>query len=189
MNINEAVLEVYFSLQDEDIRGEWIKGTDNMCRHIRPPDQPKKRRKKTTLKTAIAELLMANDDEAFTIMSDLEEKGRVYTVIPQDGDCMFRAILSCIKHPLPYDVQMFHRQIVAFASHNMHWFCGKLITENESLESYLHNVSAGLTYGDSNILQIVAMMWKIRISILNPYEPPDHIWHAEGLEGAHVILC
>ena len=33
------------------------------------------------------------------------------------------------------------------------------------------------------------MLWKIRITILNPFEPPDHIWHNEGMKGAHILLC
>ena len=78
---------------------------------------------------------------------------------------------------------------MAFALHNMHWFKEKLVTDNECIESYLRNVSKGLMYGDRNVLQIIAMMWKVRISILNPYEDADHIWHNEGLAGADIILA
>ena len=28
----------------------------------------------------------------------------------------------------------------------------------------------------------------MRISVLNPFEEADHIWHGEGLKGAHVVL-
>ena len=44
-------------------------------------------------------------------------------------------------------------------------------------------------YGDRNVLQIIAMMWKVRISVLNPYKEADHIWHNQGLKGADIILC
>ena len=143
-----------------------------------------------TFKQAMNELLLSTEDEAYTIMSDLEENGRTYTVIVPNGDCLYASILSCIEHPDKYDIDMFRHQIVAFALHNMNFFKEKIITTNDKcIESYLRNVKEGLIYGDRNVLQIISMMWKMRISILNPYEELDHIWHNQGLSGVHVILC
>ena len=53
----------------------------------------------------------------------------------------------------------------------------------------MRTLSVGLMYGDRNVLQIIAMMWKVHILVLNPYEEADQIWHNQGLKGADIILC
>ena len=146
-------------------------------------------KKKKGLDLAQKELLVTNQDESYTIVSDLGEYGRRYTSIIQDGDSMFRAVLSCLEHPDSYSTSMFRKQIVGYALHNMKFFKKKLVTSGESIESYLRNVSHGLIYGDRNILQIVAMMWKLKITVINPYEQPEHIWHNCGVAGADIILA
>ena len=191
MKVTKDALEKYFSLQEEDVKGPWKKGTDNMCRNVAksPAKKRNMKKKKITFKQAMEDLLLSTQDKAYTILSDLEEHGRTYTIITADGDCLYRAVLSYIEHPDEYDVETFRNQIVTFALHNMHWFKEKLVTDGENIESYLRNVSAGLTYGDRNVLQIIAMMWKVCISVLNPYEEADHIWHNQSLKGADIILC
>ena len=183
MSVNDNFLEEYYELLEEDLRGPWIRGTDNMYEGaVKSPS------KKKGLKKIAHELLLANENEAFTLESDLCDLGKNYTVIIPDGDSMFNAVLSCLEHPAEYTASVFRKHIVSFALHNIEWFKTKLITEGQSLESYLRNISCGLSYGDRNCLQIMAMLWKMRISVLNPFEEADHIWHGEGLEGAHVVL-
>ena len=187
MDMTDDYLEQYFEGMEFTTRGQWIKGNDNMFKDIASKSPTKK--KKTGLDLAQKELLVTNQDESYTIVSDLGEYGRRYTSIIQDGDSMFRAVLSCLEHPDSYSTSMFRKQIVGYALHNMKFFKKKLVTSGESIESYLRNVSHGLIYGDRNILQIVAMMWKLKISVINPYEQPEHIWHNCGLPGADIILA
>ena len=122
MKVMKDALEKYFSLQDEDVKGPWKKGMDNMCRNVAksPAKKRNTKKKKITFKQAMEDLLLSTQDKAYTILSDLEEHGRTYTIITADGDCLFRAVLSCIEHPDEYDVETFRNQIVAFALHNMH---------------------------------------------------------------------
>ena len=187
MDMTDDYLEQYFEGMEFTTRGQWIKGNDNMFKDVASKSPTKKKR--TGLDLAQKELLVTNQDESYTIVSDLGEYGRRYTSIIQDGDSMFRAVLSCLEHPDSYSTSMFHKQIVGYALHNMKFFKKKLVTSGESIESYLRNVSHGLIYGDRNILQIVAMMWKLKISVINPYEQPEHIWHNCGLPGADIILA
>ena len=187
MDMTDDYLEQYFEGMEFTTRGQWIKGNDNMFKDIASKSPTKK--KKTGLDLAQKELLVTNQDESYTIISDLGEYGRRYTSIIQDGDSMFHAVLSCLEHPDSYSTSMFRKQIVGYALHNMKFFKKKLVTSGESIESYLRNVSHGLIYGDRNILQIVAMMWKLKISVINPYEQPEHIWHNCSLPGADIILA
>ena len=184
MSVNDDFLEVYFNLLDDEQRGPWIKSTDNM--YADAVKSPSKRKGYMKIQD---ELLLGNVDEAYTMATDLKENGKKHTVVVANGDCMFNAILSCIEHPVKYTASVFRKQIVSFALHNVQWFKDKIVCEGQSFESYLRNVSQGLCYGDRNVLQIVSMLWKIRITILNPFEPPDHIWHNEGTKGAHILLC
>ena len=187
IDMTDDYLEEYFEGMEFTTREQWIKGNDNMFKDVASKSPTKK--KKTGLDLAQKELLITNQDEAYTIVSNLGEYGRRYTSIIQDGNSMFRAVLSCLGHPDLYSTSMFHKQIVGYALHNMKFFKKKLVTSGESIESYLRNVSHGLIYGDRNILQIVAMMWKLKISVINPYKQPEHIWHNCGLPGADIILA
>ena len=184
MSVNDDFLEVYFNLLDDEQRGPWIKSTDNM--YTDAVKSPSKRKGYMKIQD---ELLLGNVDEAYTMATDLKDNGKKHTVVVANGDCMFNAILSCIEHPVKYTASVFRKQIVSFALHNVQWFKDKIVCEGQSFESYLRNVSQGLCYGDRNVLQIVSMLWKIQITILNPFEPPDHIWHNEGTKGAHILLC
>ena len=132
MSVSNNFLEEYYELLEEDLRGPWIRGTDNMYEGaVKSPS------KKKGLKKIAHELLLANENEAFTLESDLCDLGKKYTVIIPDGDSMFNAVLSCLEHPAEYTASVFRKHIVSFALHNIEWFKTKLITEGQSLESYL----------------------------------------------------
>ena len=107
MKVTKDALELYFSLQDEDVKGEWKRGTDNMCRDAASTPIKKKKKKKLTFKQTMEDLLLATEDEAYTILSDMEENGRTYTVITRDGDCLYNAVLSCVEHPDEYTAAVF----------------------------------------------------------------------------------
>ena len=102
MNVSDSFLEEYFELLEEDLQGPWIRGTDNMYEGV-----VKSPSKKKGLKKNADELLLANENEAFTLKSDLAELGKKYTVIIPDGDSMFNAILSCLEHPDEYTASIY----------------------------------------------------------------------------------
>ena len=93
-------------------------------------------------------------------------------MIPEDGDCLFAAYLSNVETPEGYTVLMLHRQLVAFVLNNSSWFQDKIHPENESMESYLHNLASGLSFGDCHCLEILSVMWHMTVSIVNPFYKP-----------------
>ena len=106
--------------------------------------------KKSTLKglSAVKEdLLVSTDDQAYTIVNDLEETSRKYVYVRKDGDCLYAAVLSSINVPHGFNISIFWRQIVAYALQNVDFFRKRLSYKKESFESFLHNLSGGFCMG------------------------------------------
>ena len=84
-------------MMDEELRGPFIPCRDEMFRdgeHM-----------KSNLKGLVAvkeDLLVSTDDQAYTIVNDLE-------------DCLFQSVLLSINVPPGYNISIFRRQIVAYA--------------------------------------------------------------------------
>ena len=138
----------------------------------------------------VDELFVRNEDEAFTLVSDLKKLHRSYVPNKKDGDCMYRAILSCINVPSGVTISGFRKQIACYIMRNIHFFRKKLsLAECENLESFIRNLAGGLTFGDRNTLQAVAVMWNVTISVLNPFSQEDRVWHNETLDKVDIVLC
>ena len=181
-HVTDVYLERLFNTMDERLRGPWIKSSDE----IRPPgSSPRKRGKKKEVR----ELVVAGYEEARIIKKTLKNVQKKYVPVSENGDCVFNAYLSNIDVPEGYDAGMLRRQLVAFTLKNMPWFENKIHPQNESMESYLRNIASGLCFGDRHCLEVISMMWKTTISVVNPHGEPIKIWHDLDLEDVNVIIC
>ena len=181
-HVRDVYLERLFNAMDESLRGPWIKSSDE----IRTPgSSPRKRGKKREVR----ELVVAGYKEARIIKKTLKTVQKKYVPVLENSDCVFNAYLSNIDVPKGYDAAMLRRQLVAFTLKNTPWFQNKIHPQNESMESYLRNVASGLCFGDRHCLEIISMMWKTIISIVNPHDEPINIWHDLDLEDVNVIIC
>ena len=74
---------------------------------------------------------MSTDDQAYTIVNDLEEIGRKYVYVRKDGNCLFQSVLLSINVPPGYNISIFRRQIVAYALRNVDFFRKRLSYKKE----------------------------------------------------------
>ena len=121
------------------------------------------------------------------IDSQLKKLSRIPTVVPVDGECFFTSVLSHINVPKDYTSEHFRKQIAYYAS--KHWDIFKdvlmpFIVE-QSYDSYMKNLFFGFTYGGIVEALIVSEMWNLRISIISPNIPIQHIHH----DGSKIDIC
>ena len=111
-------------------------------------------------------------------------------IVNQDGDSLFNAVLGCVSYPDEYDSKMFRKQIVAFAIHNIEHVKKYLVQEGdtECVESYLRNISKGLSVGDRRCLVLISLMWKVTISVVSPSGVDNIGDHDLDLEDVDIIL-
>ena len=171
----------------ETDRGVYVPSTENM---LRGEDKHVVGAKQATYKQVqVDELFVRSEDEAFTLVSDLKKLHRSYVPIKKDGDCMFRAILSCINVPNGVTISGFRKQIACYIMRNINFFRNRLSLGNsENLESFIRNLADGRSSGDRNILQAVVVMWNVTISVLNPFSEEDRVWHNETLDKVDIVL-
>ena len=81
-------------------------------------------------------LNVSDTSKAYSLVNALAEIGRQYTVINQDGDSLFNAVLSCVSVPEKFTCDMFRKQIV-FAIRNIEHLESDLVESGQSVESYL----------------------------------------------------
>ena len=102
---------------------------------------------------------------------------------------MFRAILSCVNVPNGVTISGFRKQIACYIMRNINFFRNRLSLGNsENLESFIRNLADGRSFGDRNILQAVAVMWNVTITVLNPFSAEDRVWHNETLDKVDIVL-
>ena len=132
---------------------------------------------------------MSTEDEAYSLVSDLKNIGRKYSCIKNDGHSLYCAVLSCINVPPGFTVQIFRKQIVAYALRNSDFFGRKLSFMNESFESFCRNLAGGLSYGNKNSLILISLMWNVSISVLDPYNEEVMILHKIPLADVDIVLA
>ena len=146
---------------------------------------PKKKRRSKV----VQELVVADYQEAKTVIKTLKDIDKEYVVTEQTGDCLYHAYLQNIQVPEGYTISHFRKQLTAFALRNVKFFRDKIHTEKESLESYLRNLSSGRSFGDRHSLEIATLMWNTRVSIVSPQHPVINIWHGQDLADSHIVIC
>ena len=179
----------------DELRGPWLKSTDMETKKKNPGSSQgssspcSSSTKKLKIQRSVNDLVVADADEAKTIIRSLKQIGKKYVSVDMDGNCLLNAYLSNIIVPDEYDVTKFRKQLAAFSLKNYNLFRNKIHTPGESYESYMRNLAQGRSYGDRHCLEMATMMWSTRVSIINPHFETIHIWHDQELEDSHIVLA
>ena len=128
--------------------------------------------------------------QAYELVNALGEIGRQYSVVNQDSDSLYNAVLACVSYPNEYDAKMLRKQIVVFAICNIEHVEKYLVQEGETecVESYLRNISKGLSIGDRRSLVLISLMWKVSISVVSPSGVDNIGDHDLDLEDVDIVL-
>ena len=134
-------------------------------------------------------LNVVDSEEVYCIVNKLAEVKRRFVSVLQDGDS-FNAVLSCVISPEGFDSSMLRKQVVIFAIRNVDYLEEELMKdEKDSLESYLLNISHGLSYGDRKCLVLISAMWKVSITVVHASGEDRIRDHKFKLSETDIVLC
>ena len=101
---------------------------------------------------------------------------------------LFNAVISCVDVPEDYDCDMLCKQTVVFGIRNIEHFEDELVDSQESVESFFHNIAAGLSYEDRRCLILISAMWKVSITVVYPLGEIKIGEHEADLGKTDIVL-
>eukprot|EP00667_Euglena_gracilis_P022228 EG_transcript_24628 len=136
------------------------------------------------------------DEENAKLKARLTEKGLVYTSVPSDGHCMYRALehqLKLLGRAQGGSYQELRQAAAEYIRRHPDAFAPFLMSADgepltaEEFEEYLRGVE-GAAWGDNPELQALAHSLRSRIVVLTA-EGPEHVFGAEyAAEGDTMML-
>ena len=112
--------------------------------------------------------------------------------IEQGQDCMLDAVLSQVDVPSAYLTDNFRMQLSGHMAKFPHYFSvffGPLLAEKrESYSSYIHRIARGDIWGDVCLLQVVAQMWSLKITIIQPLKSSVPVWHKSTEADSDIVI-
>ena len=139
-------LELFFATLPQHLHGDFIETTNVMLHKEGKRLNEEVKKLKGSQKT-VKLLNVLDTSQVYSLINALAEIGRQYTVIKQDGDSLFNAVLSCVSVPEKFMCDMFRKQIVVFAMRNIEHLESDLVESSQSIESYLQNIAGVFSLG------------------------------------------
>ena len=143
------------------------------------------------VKTQVKHLRVESEDAAYTLVSDAHSFGRKYISTDGNGNCLYEAVLMQVFHLEDFTIALFRKEVGFFVVENWRFFFPILkaqLPEGQSFESYARNIYLGFAHGDLLVLQVIAKMWRLKITVIDPYVAPIKVWHDASPEKTDIVL-